>query len=66
MGNLRKDNNIPLNFNNDSEYKDIVREDRVFPNLLIPKVYSNVYLFSLWKELYLLNQKIKSRNKLQE
>ena len=47
MGNLRKDHNIPLNFNKDSEYKDIVREDRVFPNLLIPKVNLGYFILFL-------------------
>lgn len=43
MGNLRRDYNIPLPANKDSEYKEIVREDRVFPNLLIPKVTILLY-----------------------
>lgn len=43
MGSLRRDYNIPLPANKDSEYKEIVREDRVFPNLLIPKVTILLY-----------------------
>jgi hypothetical protein len=38
MAQLRKDYNLQLPQNPDSEYKDIVREERVFPNLLISKV----------------------------
>ena len=34
---LRKDFNIDLNINKDSEYKEIVREPKVFPNLMISK-----------------------------
>jgi ribosome biogenesis protein BMS1 len=37
MAQLRKDYNIELHFNNDSEYKEIKREERVFPSLMIPK-----------------------------
>ena len=38
MGQLRKDYNLELPTNKDSEYKEIVREERVFPSLMIPKV----------------------------
>ena len=37
MSQLRKDYNIKLENNIDSEYKDIEREERVFPNLVISK-----------------------------
>jgi ribosome biogenesis protein BMS1 len=37
MSQLRKDYNLALPQNNDSEYKDIHREERVFPNLAISK-----------------------------
>lgn len=40
MGQLRRDYNLALPQNKDSEYKDIIREERVFPNLLISKVNS--------------------------
>jgi len=39
MAQLRKDLNIALPKNPDSEYKEIVREDRIFPSFMIPKVY---------------------------
>jgi hypothetical protein len=38
MGQLRKYYNIALPTNPDSNYKEIVREERIFPNLMIPKV----------------------------
>jgi ribosome biogenesis protein BMS1 len=38
MAQLRKDYNLALPQNADSEYKDIHREERVFPNLAISKV----------------------------
>jgi hypothetical protein len=38
MGQLRKDYELALPQNPDSEYKDITREERVFPNLVISKV----------------------------
>jgi hypothetical protein len=38
MFQLRKAHNITLETNPDSEYKEIVREERVFPSLMIPKV----------------------------
>lgn len=38
MAQLRKDYNIALPKNADSEYKEIVREERVFPSLMISKV----------------------------
>jgi hypothetical protein len=38
MAQLRKDFNLELPKNKDSEYKEIVREERVFPSLMIPKV----------------------------
>ena len=38
MGQLRKDYNIALPNNRDSEYKEIIREERIFPSLMIPKV----------------------------
>lgn len=38
MAQLRKDYNLELPNNKDSEYKEIVREERVFPSLMIPKV----------------------------
>jgi ribosome biogenesis protein BMS1 len=37
MFQLRKDNNIELKQNVDSEYKEIVREEQVFPDLVISK-----------------------------
>ena len=37
MNGLRKDYGIKLEQNPDSEYKDIEREERVFPNLVISK-----------------------------
>ena len=37
MSQLRKDYGIKLETNPDSEYKDIEREERVFPNLVISK-----------------------------
>jgi len=37
MSQLRKDYGIKLEVNPDSEYKDIEREERVFPNLVISK-----------------------------
>ena len=43
MGQLRKDYNLALPTNKDSEYKEIVREERVFPSLMIPKVKKNTY-----------------------
>jgi hypothetical protein len=38
MAQLRKDYNLALPQNADSEYKDIKREERIFPNLVISKV----------------------------
>lgn len=38
MAQLRKDYNIEFKTNADSEYKEIVREERVFPSLMISKV----------------------------
>jgi hypothetical protein len=38
MSQLRKDYNLALPQNADSEYKEIHREERVFPNLAISKV----------------------------
>lgn len=38
MAQLRRDYNIALPTNPDSEYKQIVREERIFPSLMIPKV----------------------------
>ena len=43
MGQLRKDYNLELPQNKDSEYKEIVREERVFPSLMIPKVINNIF-----------------------
>ena len=37
MFQLRKDNNIELKQNVDSEYKEIIREEQVFPDLVISK-----------------------------
>jgi ribosome biogenesis protein BMS1 len=37
MAQLRKDYDIALPQKNDSEYKEIKREERVFPSLMIPK-----------------------------
>lgn len=37
MAQLRKDYDLSLPENKDSEYKDIVREERVFPSLMISK-----------------------------
>jgi ribosome biogenesis protein BMS1 len=37
MAQLRKDYDIPLEINKDSEYKDIKREQKVFPSLMISK-----------------------------
>lgn len=34
---MRKETNTPLAQNKDSEYKEIVRQERVFPNLMISK-----------------------------
>lgn len=45
MTELRKDNNIPLELNKNSEYKDIIRSERVFPNLMIPKKLENALPF---------------------
>ena len=33
MAQLRNDYNIPLPINKDSEYKEVNREERIFPNL---------------------------------
>ena len=41
MSQLRKDYNLSLPQNADSEYKPIHREERVFPNLAISKVINN-------------------------
>ena len=38
MAQLRRDYNIELPTNRDSEYKEIVREERIFPSLMISKV----------------------------
>lgn len=38
MAELRKEYNIPLVQKKDSDYKEIQREERVFPSLMIPKV----------------------------
>lgn len=37
MAQLRKDYDIPLELNKDSEYKEIKREEKVFPSLMISK-----------------------------
>ena len=37
MAQLRNDYNIPLPINKDSEYKEVNREERIFPNLIISK-----------------------------
>ena len=47
MFQLRKDNNIELKQNVDSEYKEIVREEQVFPDLVISKNLEKIYLLKL-------------------
>jgi ribosome biogenesis protein BMS1 len=41
MAQLRKDYDIALPQNKDSEYREIKREERVFPSLMIPKSLEN-------------------------
>lgn len=45
MAQLRKDYDLKLPQNKDSEYKDIQREERVFPSLMIPKSLENALPF---------------------
>jgi ribosome biogenesis protein BMS1 len=45
MGQLRRDYDLALPQNKDSEYKDIEREERVFPSLMIPKSLENALPF---------------------
>lgn len=58
MAQLRKDYNLALPQNKDSEYQQIVREERVFPNLVISKViYKSICRH--WKMLFPLSLKTK-------
>jgi ribosome biogenesis protein BMS1 len=45
MAQLRRDFDLALPQKNDSEYKDVKREERVFPSLMIPKSLENALPF---------------------